>query len=243
MADEKKMQLIKSLLEKARRTTGSESEAFAARATALMAQYGVEEAMLEDAAGPDGGELICRRVRFVAPYLADKATLFSSISNVFACKGVWRRADETGKKGERILSVYGYRSDIDRALMLFASLNLHMARELRVAPGPREGEHRATYNRSFMAGYAATVHNRLLMAQREATVEAGPTATGRSADLVLVNRAKRVELFRDQHGKPGKARVRRYSGSGWDAGDRAGQRADIGGNRIGNANRNSLGAA
>jgi hypothetical protein len=245
MADEKKIQLIKGLLAKARATTGPESDAFAAQATELMARYSVEAAMLEDAPGSEKSELVCKKVRFKAPYIPDKAALFIAIADVFGCKSVWRDADNWNLRGEKILSVYGYQSDFERTHLLFGSLNLHMAGELVNAPGPGYRESRAAYNRSFMAGYTNTVWRRLKAAHAAAAREAAPTATGRGADLVLVDRERAVVAFRDGlTGKLKKRSGRRLSGSGAGAGSRAGARADLGGNRIGqNAGRSSLGSA
>jgi hypothetical protein len=244
MADEKKMQLIKDLLAKARRTDGPESDAFAARATKLMAEYGVEEAMLEEA-DEGTGELVCKKVRFRAPYIQDKAGLFTAISFVLGCKNVWHDEDNQYLRGEKILRVYGYASDFERAHLLFGSLNLHMARELVNAPGPQFGESKAAYNRSFMAGYADTVRRRLKSAQEAAARATGPNASGRGADLVLFDRERAVKQFRD--GLTGRLRRgsgRRLSGTGGAAGRRAGERADLGGNRLGkNAGRKSLGGS
>jgi hypothetical protein len=232
-----KLDRIRGLLAKAEATTaGPEADAFMAKANELMARFGIERAMLDDQDEAVSPEV--QRVRIVAPYTIDKLQLMAGIGAVYNCRLTYSRQ----RGPERIVSLFGFRSDIDRVLMMFRSLNLQMQRALATAPGPWGGESRTSYNKSFMAQYTATVTDRMRQALDKATAETPATAMGRSAELVLIDRGKQVERFRDEYfgQKLKPARARRLSGTGWNDGHEAGLRADLEGGRLPSAGRSQL---
>jgi hypothetical protein len=102
----------------------------------------------------------------------------------------------------------------------------------------------AAYRRSWLHGFAVSVHRRLSAAesaaaaadQREAGADGGPPA-----DLVLADRRERVDrAYADAFPVLGRGRRPALSGTGFSAGAEAGERADLGTRSV--PGRRALGA-
>lgn len=224
---------IRALLAKAEDPAASpeEAEAYFAKAAALMAKYGIEQAMLAESR-PETDELSNREFEIKGKYVPDRASLLFSIGNALGAKNVyWTRTDrETGKR-YRLVKIYAHASTLDRIEMLFASLQLQALNGMAKVR-PQYGESLTAYRKSWLAGFASTVYRRLIEAESAAVREADGKGTG--AELVLVKREAAVERFFKQahpNVKPGPKR--RLTGTGWRDGKAAGERADLGGRRIG----------
>ena len=144
---------------------------------------------------------------------------------------------------------FGHRSDLDVVERLWASLAVQMtAAAQRRIDG---GEHRAarvaalTWRLSFYDGWIAAVGERLAAARARAVVEvsAEPFRAGQSAELVLREKAARVQ---DYYAATSSARGSwrgtwsgrtALSGSARESGRREGERADLGQDRIGQPRR------
>lgn len=221
---------VRKLLAKASdpATTPAESEAYTAKAAALAAQYGIDQALLaatDPAADPVGDRVI----GLDAPYAADKGQLLGAIALELRCRAVLRqRRTTSGKPVE--LHLFGHASDLRRSELLFTSLLLQATRDLVRAPVPA-GEHVAAFRRSWLAGFTAAVATRLAEAERAAAAAAETrfAATGSSSSLVLADRSALVQqAMADAYPQLRTARPRRLSGSGDRDGWLAGQRADLG---------------
>jgi hypothetical protein len=237
---------IRKLLAKAEdpATTAQEAETYNAKAAELMAAYGIDRAMLA-AADPDSDVVGDRVVVLEAPYARDKAGLLSGIAHQMRCRSVLRTR-YPGRAKEISLHLFGYDSDLLRADLLFTSLLVQASTGMVRAPVP-PGESVAAFRRSWLAGFTYAVVRRLADAEQkaesEAEREAADRPSGTSVALVLADRSRVVENTLNQHyPRLGSARSRALSGSGMADGWAAGQRADIGGGRLGRPSRGALGA-
>lgn len=141
--------------------TPAESAAFMAKATELIARYGVDRALLAaraPATDPVGG----RVVEVVAPYARDKAGLLAAVADPLRCRCV-RRRQGTGFA----MHLFGFASDLERVELLFTSLLVQAAHGLAGASVPA-GEHPAAFRRTWLAGFAHTVADRLRAAEADA---------------------------------------------------------------------------
>jgi hypothetical protein len=197
--------------------TPAEAEAFTAKATALIAKYGVDQAMLA-AADPAIDPVGDRIVVVDPPYARDKAGLLVAVAAPLRCRVV-----HLTRQGTVRSHLFGHVADLDRAELLFTSLLVQAAHGLSASPVPC-GEHPAAYRRSWLVGYAQAVQGRLWAAEQSAT-DAAP-----GAEIVLLDRTEQVEQRRDET-YPRLARLgpRRLGGSGRLRGYHAGQTADLGG--------------
>ncbi|RZU50735.1 uncharacterized protein DUF2786 [Krasilnikovia cinnamomea] len=237
---------VRKLLAKAEdeACTPAEAEAFTAKAADLIAKYGIDQALLADSA--PGVDVVGDRViEMDAPYARDKAGLLAGIAHALRCKTV-RRTQHTPGDGKRIsMHLFGFGADLDRVELLYTSLLVQAAHALAAASVPW-GEHPASYRRSWYAGYATAIHRRLQAAEARAQVDAehahiSTQHSGRSVALVLADRGALVDRAQAAaYPKLAAGRARRLSGSGDRDGYAAGQRADLGANRIGRSGRKAV---
>jgi hypothetical protein len=113
-----------------------------------------------------------------------------------------------------------------------------MARALAREPVPAAGNSAKAWRRSWMLGYCSAVVARIRAAEEAAVASAAPgadtgaSAGGQSAALVLADRSLTVRLqVTATYPRLKKKRVT-YSGGGYGAGYREGQKADIGGAKL-----------
>ncbi|GAA0910036.1 DUF2786 domain-containing protein [Pseudonocardia zijingensis] len=237
-----KLATVRKLLAKAERAaTPAEAEVYTAKAVELMARHGIDAALLATAEpGRDGiGPM---RIAMQDPYSAGKARLLGWTAAALRCRWVLH-----GAWGGKVaaVTVFGHASDRERVEVLYTSLLLQATTQLvRVRP-PRPGESVAAYRRSWLEGFAAQVHRRLVEAEERAAQAraepAGPHHPG--VALVLADRRRRVdEEFASTYPRLATLRPSVLSGSGRAAGALAGQRADLGGGRLATGRRQALGA-
>jgi Protein of unknown function (DUF2786) len=239
---EEKLATVRKLLAKAERAaTTAEAETYTAKAVELMARHGIDVALLA-ATDPGRDAIGSLRIPMQDPYSAGKARLLGWTAAALRCRWVLHRA--WGGKVAAV-TVFGHASDRERVEVLYTSLLLQATAQLVRARPPWPGESVAAYRRSWLEGFAAQVHRRLVEAEERAA--GGPVAPSSPAGgvaLVLADRRRRV----DQHFSatfPHLATLRPsvLSGSGRAAGALAGQQADLGGGGgIGGGRRRELGA-
>jgi hypothetical protein len=200
--------------------TPGEAEAFTAKATELIAKYGVDQALLavaDPAADPVGD----RMVTVVPPYARDKAGLLAAVAAPLRCRVV-----HLTRPGEARSHLFGHATDLERVELLFTSLLVQAAHGLTATAVP-SGEHPAAFRRSWLVGYTQAVQARLWAAEQSAA------AAEPGAELVLVDRTELVERRRDEtYPRLATRGPRRLRGSGRLHGYRAGQTADLGGNAV-----------
>jgi hypothetical protein len=226
--------------------TPQEAELFTAKATELIAKYGIDRAMLAatDKTSDRPGDRI---IVVDAPFALDKVDLLVAIAEPLRCANVTRTRYPDGAK-QLSVHLFGYQSDLERVELLYTSLLVQSANALAATRAPW-GESVAAWKRSFLAGFSAAIYRRLkdaeqrAQAQAETTCAAGGKQGGPSVALVLVDRQAVVEKAKaDAYPKLKNAAPRRLSGDGIDAGYRAGQRANLGGTGVGAAASRQVGA-
>ena len=212
--------------------TPEEAEALTAKAADLMARYGIDRALL-GALRPETDSVGDRVFDLGNPWAAVKAHLLAGLAIALRCQCILLNRREPGSR----VHVFGYLSDLERADILFTSLLVQMARALAVQPVPAYGGGAKAWRRSWMLGYASAVIARVRAAEEaavaSATADEGTAAGGgRSAELVLADRALTVRR-QAEHAYPRTRRTRvTYTGNGYADGYREGQKADIGGAKL-----------
>ncbi|SCL16679.1 Protein of unknown function [Micromonospora rhizosphaerae] len=202
--------------------TPAESAAFTAKATELIARYGVDRALLA-AEDPSTDPVGDRVVDLVAPYARDKAGLLAAVADPLRCRCVRRR-----QGSGFAMHLFGFASDLERVDLLFTSLLVQAAHGLAAAVVPA-GEQPAAFRRSWLAGFAQVVSGRLWAAEAGAVVGSGTP----SVALVLADRSDRVQRrLAEIYPRLRTAAPRRLAGSGFGSGAEAGRRADLAGTGV-----------
>ncbi|GAB2886755.1 DUF2786 domain-containing protein [Nocardioides pacificus] len=233
---------VRKLLAKAEdpAATEHESEVYTAKAAQLIADYGIDRALLaqgDPASDPVGDSVVV----VDNPYATDKVDLVAAVAQQLRCSAVARTRWADGGK-ERSVHLFGHASDLARVEMLYTSLLLQATTQLLRTPVPH-GEHKAAFRRSWLAGFRMAVTRRLVEAEQRAEQDAGArfAAAGTSSELVLADRSAHVSAaVQETYPHLRTARPRSLSGSGVPQGWAAGQRADLGGSRVEPGRRRSL---
>lgn len=204
--------------------TPAEAEAFTAKATELMANYGIDQAMLAGRS-PERNAIGDKVIRFTAPYARDKCSLAAGVAHTMRCKAVVLG-------GDRSLSVhlFGLESDLACVEILTTSLLIQATRELAGTPVPW-GEHVAAYRRSWWAGFSAAIRRRLAAAEAESIQAASvrQSTSAMSVALVLADRSVEADAaMNTAYPHLQSAGRRQLSGGGSRDGYTSGQRADLG---------------
>ena len=130
--------------------TPAEAAAFTAKATELIARYGVDRALLaarDPATDPVGD----RVVEVVAPYARDKAGLLAAVADPLRCRCVRRR-----QGAGFAMHLFGFASDLERVELLFTSLLVQAAHGLAGAVC-RPRSIRPPSAASWLAGFAHVI--------------------------------------------------------------------------------------
>lgn len=226
---------VRSLLRKAENAGATEEEArvYLAKATELMAKYGIEQAMLDDLTEPE--RPADRIVDLYPPYVKEGRRLLARIGYEMRCRSVY----PGGKANRHRVHLFGFEADIQATEVLFASLRLQMLEGADRADRLHrpEGEDARAYKRSWMLGFIREVTARIGAAQQAARAAAeqrteaeGEGRDGRSVALVLADRTTVVEArLAAQYPKLNKTRPTKFKGTGYWQGVADGRDADIGG--------------
>lgn len=240
--DDPMLAKIRKLLAKAEdpAATTEEAEIYTAKAAALAATYGIDQA-LSAMADPTTDRVGDRLIVLEAPYARDKAGLLACVATSVGCRAVQRTREVDGRN-ELSLHLFGHAADLHRAEVLFTSLLLQATHGLaRTTVPPRE--HKAAFRRSWLAGFTAAVRRRLDEAERTARQQAEErfAQAGTSTALVLADRGAEVaSALSASYPRLGRARARTLTGGGLGEGWNAGQRADLGGARVASSDRAAL---
>jgi hypothetical protein len=230
---------IRALLAKAEAEgcTPPEAELLTAKAAELMAKYGIDRARL-GALHPETDKLSSKIIDCPNPWGQVHAHLLCGVAAALRCQVVLLGTRAGGR-----VHVFGYESDLERTELLYTSLMLQMASALRVtgAPGGArppflEGGRLKAWNRSWLLGFSSAVTYRLKAAEQRATQHAeqeDAASSGPSTALVLADRSVAVKAQVQQEYTNLRPSRITYSGRGYRDGHAAGQRADIGGTRVG----------
>ncbi len=234
-----KLDTVRKLLAKADgAATPQEAQAYTAKAVAMMARHGIDDALL-GAADPGRDEIGAQQIPLHDPYSAGKARLLAWVASALRCRAVLHEA--WGGKVASV-TVFGFGSDRGRVELLYTSLLLQAGSQLLRQRPSRPGESVAAYRRSWLHGFAVEVHGRLVAAEAGAVAERSPAPGGRSVALVLADRSRLVDrAYAEAFPGVGRARRSTLSGSGFGAGAAAGKHADLGRSRVGHPQQRALG--
>jgi hypothetical protein len=210
-------------------------ESYTAKAAELIAQYGIDEALASEHR-PTREGATDRIIVVHRPYADAKLYLLSSVFIPLGLVVVGKMRDarlyaEIGDHCEA--HVFGMASDLDRAELIYTSLLVQSALNLGVA-SPPQGSPVASFRRRWYRGFAYAVQIRLKAAERYAAEQAEwNRAGGRSTALVLADRASLVKAAACEAYPHMRKTRQSTSGAGFDAGRAAGNRADLGGRKVG----------
>lgn len=193
---------IAKLLAKAESTTAEEAKSLIAKAQELMAQYAIEQAMVDAARGIERDEIQQRKVFFTGNYRRELMSLAWEILRVNNCMAVqWQthhddggrkavvvrrdydgnfKAHTTSQKKAVVLEVTGFVSDLDRALLLETSLRLQAVSEMttwweqegKAAHGWESYKRTVNIRKDFIEGFTSVVGGKLRSAYASGKSEA-----------------------------------------------------------------------
>lgn len=249
---------IAKLLRKAETTTPEEAEALFAKAQELMTTYAISEAMIAKATGQSKPEEIVRKyVSYTGRYHRALYYVGDAIAAANNCRRLIQTLDRS-----TVLVLIGFESDVDRVVMLDASVQIQAAMAMNSwwKSVRNEDEYRLysteherfLARRTFLWGYAEGLRRKLAEARdaaiavaTEEEAERSHISSAEASDsvaLVLRSRKDQVNDWVDQeYGKLRSSRSSfRSTGGGYSSGVSAGRSADLGGGRIG-GNRGALG--
>lgn len=239
---------IAKLLAKAESTTPEEAEMLTAKAQTLMAQYAIDEAMIEAAQNFSGAASTIDEEEFVMVGIYRfpiaelcVAILFTNDLKVVGMGGKPHRVVD-GKlfKETIVYKATGYKGDLDRARMLFTSLQLQALTAENAWWRENKDQHEwkpkgGHYERrQFLFSFADETHRRLREAKQRGQKAAEKEHAHESDSMALVLASKESKVlakFEELHPNLRKGRAKSYQGGGWDAhtaGTAAGRRADLG---------------
>lgn len=260
--DEKIVDRIQKLIAKAsdQSVTEEESQAFFAKAYALMAKWQIDDAVLRLAGQHDPDDVIVReriegmawttfKHRSLLWHLAAKYNNCMAVLDVQShAKKMYERDDgghivyddKTGKakytRARGGVLLVGYKSDLERVKMIASSLDLHMLAAGTNSIRPLKAAAKYYGRESFNHGFTHTVARRMEEVFGRARADAEASAPG--VGLALIDRAKEVRDTLEGQTRKGRgvAMSSRGSHTQYRAGQEAGANADIGGTGLASRN-------
>ena len=224
---------IRKLLAKAEDPgcTPAEAEALTAKASELIAAYGIDQARLDEDQPRRAAGVINRMIVIHNPYAIDKIQLLSRVGQALRCE-VLRVTNPTVDylRGK----VYGYESDVDRVEILFTSLLVQSANAMAQTTVPYTARSTVSFRKSWMAGYTQAIYDRLRQAEARAE-DTDRSQHGAGTDLMLVRRTQAVsQAVSDEHPDIPTAKAPPRTPDGIHAGYAAGMMAHLGTTELGN---------
>jgi hypothetical protein len=226
---------VRKLFAKAESVAGTpEAEVLLERAYALLAKYGVDEALART--GPDTAAAEVAVIDHVisGSYQPDQVGLVAALAAAMHCRAVTSARGD----GTRVVHIVGVRRHVERVGMLAGALTgVMLAAAARQRPSP--GVSAVTHRKSFMTGFAFEVGRRLEAAERGAVAESRDAA---GAGLVLRSDSQRAETeLRRRFPTAVRGARRRVGTSGIEEGRRVGGSVDLGQRRF-TGGRRQIGA-
>jgi hypothetical protein len=231
--DNSKLERVRKLLAKAEgAATEGERDAYNEKASKLIAEYGIDAALLAAAEKRDE-RVADRLIKMDKPYAAEKAHLLHAIAKPMGVKTV-----RLGSGANVQVHVFGVQSDLDRVEVLFTSLLVQAARGAAKAMPANPwsysnpyGEDVASYRRSWFRGFADVLYVRIEEIERRARGESEASGTG--VELVLFDRSKLVaQAVSEAYPRLTTLRMGKPKRHAYANGADAGRNADIGQKRM-----------
>ncbi|MEZ5409029.1 MAG: DUF2786 domain-containing protein [Acidimicrobiales bacterium] len=219
---------VRALLAQAESTTfEAEAATFTAKAQELMARHAIDAALLwgrRTAGSRDDPAMV--RIPVDEPYLRAKTTLLHVVAARSSCRSVYYPA-------YAFVAVIGFDQDLLSTETLYTSLlvQAQLAVQAAGAAAPAGAHERSRgFRSSFLHAYAHRVGQRLAEVNEQVQAEASASAGGADLLPVLADRADRIEAW--MASELGPLRRQRAASpmdaTGWAAGSRAANRADLG---------------
>jgi hypothetical protein len=236
--DQKVLDRVRKLLAKAEHpgTPVEEAQAFSAKASALMAAYAIDQALVEAGAPSSTSTPVVRQIEVDPPYAMPRAVLLDRVARAHRVRVV---IGPDAGSGRRQCTLVGFPVDLDVVEVLFTSLLLQASTAMPHASA--ESARPKAFRRAFLLGYADVIGGRLAAVRAETDADADRGHPG--AALVLADRAHQVEaLFEREFPRLRSLRMSTSSGGGLSAGRAAGARADLSSRsgRVGSAGHRAL---
>jgi hypothetical protein len=212
---------IRGLLAKAESTEfPDEAEALTAKAQELMSAHAVDEALLDAERADLRAGVRSRRLHVEEPYVEAKMMLLSQIGDANGVRTAWYRT-------LGIATCVGMPVDLEAVELLFTSLLVQATRAITVAGVRDPGARSAAFRRSFLMSYGCRIGERLAAVRCRVTTV---TATARGVDALPVLRGRQEAVdaaYEDLFPRVRAKRSRAFDSSGWFAGRRAADQADL----------------
>jgi hypothetical protein len=240
-ASDRLLDRVRKLLAKAEAegVTPEEAQALTAKAAELMAKYGIDRALLA-AQRPETDQPSSRMVDIYNPWARVQAHLLCGLAGAMRCQCILLPSGE----GQRV-HMFGYASDLERTDMLYTSVLIQMWHGLIATSVPARASSVRAWRRSWLLGFAAAVIGRVQAAVESAAAAATAVPAGPHGGAALVLADRSLVIRRNVAAAYPVTRTARltYSGSGFGAGYKQGERADLGTGRVGQRSGRSLPAA
>ena len=241
-ASDRLLDRVRKLLAKAEAegVTPAEAQALTAKAAELMAKYGIDRALLA-ARRPETDEPASRLVDIYNPWARVQAHLLCGLAGAMRCQCILLPSGD----GDQRVHIFGYASDIERADVLYTSVLVQMWHGLIATEVPARASSVRAWRRSWLLGFSAAVTARVQAAEERAERVATRVTDGPAAKAALVLADRSLVIRQNVAAAYPTTRTARltYSGSGYGAGYRKGQQADIGAGRMRGRDARSLTAA
>jgi hypothetical protein len=241
-ASDRLLDRVRKLLAKAEGegVTPAEAQALTAKAAELMAKYGIDRALLA-ARQPETDQPASRLVDIYNPWARVQAHLLCGLAAAMRCQCILLPSGD----GDQRVHIFGYASDIERADVLYTSVLVQMWHGLIATEVPARVSSVRAWRRSWLLGFAAAVTAKVQAAEQRAERIATTAADGPGSTAALVLADRSLVIRRNLAAAYPATRTARltYSGSGYGAGYRKGEQADIGTGRVGGQSGRSLTAA
>ncbi len=223
---------VRALLAKAEATEyEAEAEAFTAKAQTLISAHSLHhllESLQDDSASGESPTMV--RLAVERPYEREKFALLAEVARANRCRAILHT-------GVGLASVTGFSLDIEAVELIYTSLLVQATHAMQAHGSQTDGwggNSTRTFRRSFLVGFSGRIGERLSRAGDSAATEATMTQSERDQLLpVLASRAAEVDSFVDAafpHLSSLRSRAR-IDGSGYNAGVRAADRAELGARR------------
>jgi hypothetical protein len=182
---------VRALLAKAESTNFEhEADALTAKAQELMARHAIDEALATQAAGRPRQDPSLRRMPVDDPYAKAKSALLAVVASANNVRCVW--ADEYA-----LMTLVGFETDLGTVEVLFTSLLMQASKSLLAKGRVTDARGRSrtrSFRQSFFVAFADRIHERLVMAARQAR-ESAEDQLGRDLLPVLAGRAEEVDDY------------------------------------------------
>lgn len=233
---DKMMDKIAKLLAMAEGTdNAAEAEAFTAKATQLMFDHSIDEAMLAQAGNKSNESVIAKDI-VIEGYAKAKSSLLVGVCTPFGVKCIRTPNNKTGWSTMN-LTIVGWESDIANVEVLFASLVMQMTNEMERQAKRNKNVHGRAFKQAFIIGFANEVFRRLTIQRADAVKVAEDSTPG--TEVAIVERSKAVSTnFARRYPRTGKATGPQVSSrTAMAEGRAAGQRANIGQSEVSGGRR------